>query len=216
MNLTKQSSLLVTALVAVVSLVLFSGQLTRPYGQPQPQQRQPAQTQQRQPVQTQQRQPVQAQRQVTPPKPITASAKPPTPTTPPPAAEMPSLYWLPADIKFPEMPQGASSTTTLFGDPKAAGMYVTRTLIPKGAQTIPHVHPDSRIVTVLSGICHYGRGEEFDEKETIPMPPGSFFTEPAGVPHFIWAKDGDVVLQTTAIGPSGTQMIPAKQPSAAQ
>ena len=76
---------------------------------------------------------------------------------------------------------------------------------------MPHTHSDSRVVTVLSGICYYGRGEEFDENRTIPMPPGSFFTEPAGTPHFIWAKEGDVIVQTTAIGPSGTQIIPEKK-----
>jgi quercetin dioxygenase-like cupin family protein len=126
---------------------------------------------------------------------------------------MPSLICLPEDILFSAMPSGASQTIMLFGDPKTEGLYVTRTLITKGTKTIPHFHPDSRIVTVISGICYYGRGEEFDESRTIPMPPGSFYTEPAGVPHFIWAKDGDVVVQTTAIGPSGTQIIPEKKPS---
>jgi len=81
-------------------------------------------------------------------------------------------------------------------------------------RTLPHSHPDSRTVTVISGVCFYGHGEEFDENRMILMPPGSFFTEPAGVPHFIWAKEGDVIVQTTAIGPSGTQIIPEKNPSA--
>ena len=189
--------------VAVVSVFLFSGQ-QRPYVPPQrPQPRQPAQPPQRQPV----------QRQVTPPKPTTKSA---TPAPPSPVTEMPSLFYLPVDIQFPETPQGASRTITLIGDSKTEGLYVSRTLIPKGVQTIPHSHPDSRTVTIISGTCYYGRGEEFDESRTIPMPPGSFFTEPAGIPHFIWAKDGDVVVQTTAIGPSGTQMVPARQPSGAR
>ena len=179
--------------IAFVSVILFSGQMTRPYTPPRP------------PVQTQQRQPV--QKQTTPQKSATPSSKPTMPTV----AEMPSLFWLPEDIQFPE---GASPTITLFGDPKAEGLYVTRTLIPKGTQTMPHIHSDSRTVTVLAGICYYGRGEEFDENKTIPMPPGSFFTEPAGVPHFIWAKDRDVVVQTTAVGPSRTQIVSEKKPSA--
>ena len=128
-----------------------------------------------------------------------------------PITEMPSLFWLPEDIKFPETNPGASPTITLFGDPKTTGLYVTRTLIPKGVQTIPHTHSDARTVTVVSGVCYYGRGEEFDENRVIPMPPGSFFTEPAGVPHYIWAKDGDVVVQTTAIGPSGTHLVSVKR-----
>ena len=197
----KQLSLSTAIIIAIVSVFLFSGQLARPYVPPSPQPR--VQPQQRQPVQ---RQPV--QRPPTPARPQTAPTKPATLA----ATEMPSLFWLPEDIRFPEMPPGASRTIPLFGDSKNEGLYVTRTLIPKGSQTIPHSHPDSRTVTVLSGVCYYGRGEEFDESRTIPMPPGSFFTEPAGVPHFIWAKDGDVIVQTTSIGPSGTQMVPVRQP----
>ena len=124
---------------------------------------------------------------------------------------MPSLFWLPEDIKFPEMPPGGSPTVKLFGEPSAAGLYVTRTLIPHGTKTIPHLHPDSRVVTVLSGVCYYGRGEEFNEKDVEMLSPGSFFTEPAGIPHYIWAKDGDVIVQTTGIGPSGTQLAPARR-----
>lgn len=194
----KQSSFSATAFVAVVSILLFSGQ-QRPYSPPQ--QRPPAQTQQRQPVQP-------VQRQATPPKPAAAPAKQPPPKT---ETEMSAFYLLLADTKFPEMPPGASPTITLFGDPKSEGLYVTRTLIPKGVQTIPHIHTDFRTVTVLSGICYYSRGDEFDESEMIPMPPGTFFTEPAGIPHSIWAKDDDVIVQTTAIGPSGTQIVPEKK-----
>jgi len=124
---------------------------------------------------------------------------------------MSSIFWLPEDIEFPEMSPGATSTVILFGDPRAEGLYVTRTLIPHGTKTIPHTHPDSRVITVLYGVCYYGRGEEFDENRVIPMPPGSFFTEPAGVPHYIWARDGDVIVQTTGIGPSGTQLVPARR-----
>jgi len=190
----KQQSFLVAICVAAVSVLLFSGQMSRPVAQPrQPQQRPPVQTSQRPPVRQQ-----------------VASPKPQTPPPTQPAAEIPSLFWLPEDIQFPEMPAGASRTIMLVGDPKTEGLYVTRTLIPQGAQTIPHFHPDSRTVTVLSGVCYYGRGEVFDENRTIPFPPGSFFTEPAGIPHFIWAKDGDVILQTAAIGPSGTHIVPAR------
>jgi quercetin dioxygenase-like cupin family protein len=175
--------------VVFVSVVLFSGQA-------------------RQPVAPRQQQPQ-------PQRPPTPQVQPATP----PAEEMPSLYYLPGDIKYPERPPGATREVTLFGDPSADGLYVRRTLIPKGTKTTPHVHPDPRMVTVLSGVCYYGRGEygeelQFDEKRILPMPSGSFFTEPAGIPHFIWAKDGDVIVQTIAIGPSGTQISPDRRSSA--
>ena len=200
----ERTSFLAVFFIAIVSVLLFSGQLARPFAQNQ-------QFQQRQVVPVQQRQQPPVQRQVSPPRPPTPATSNPAPTAALPATEMPSLFSLPEDIEFPEMPPGATSTVTLFGDPRIEGLYVTRTLIPHGTKTIPHTHPDSRIVTVLSGVCYYGRGEEFDESRVIPMPPGSFFTEPAGVPHYIWAKDGDVIVQTTGIGPSGTQFVPARR-----
>ena len=40
------------------------------------------------------------------------------------------------------------------------------------------------------------------------MPPGSLWAEPADQPHFVWAKDGEVVIQIYgANGPSGTKPI---------
>ena len=214
MNLIKPP-LLAAVFVAIISVILFSGQRTHT-----PPQRP------RQPVQVQQQQPMPPRPATLPadrtPRPTPASTSVPTPALPaavpvtPAATEMPSLFWLPEEVQFPEGAPGASRTITLFGDPRAEGLYVTRTLIPKGARTVPHTHPDFRTVTVLSGVCYYGRGEEFDEARTVAFPPGSFFTEPAGVPHFIWAKEGDVIVQTTAVGPSGTQIVPARNPSAVQ
>ncbi len=39
------------------------------------------------------------------------------------------------------------------------------------------------------------------------LPAGAFFTEPPNVAHFAWAKDGDVVLQLTSVGPTGTTFV---------
>ena len=189
----KQLSFSAMIFAAVVSVFLFSGQQRRPVAPPP----------QRQPV-------PQVQRQTTPPKPEAPSDLGSSVT------QMPFIYLLPEDIKFPEMPPGSPRTITLLGDPKAEGLYVTRTLIPKGKQIIPHTHSDSRTVIVLSGTYYYGFGEEFDERGLVALLPGSFFTEPAGVPHFTWAKDGDVIIQTTAVGPSGTQIIPDKKTDTAQ
>jgi hypothetical protein len=42
-------------------------------------------------------------------------------------------------------------------------------------------------------------------------PAGTFYSEPPRTPHFAWAKDGEVILQITGMGPSGTTSIPQKQ-----
>ena len=64
--------------------------------------------------------------------------------------------------------------------------------------------PDERIVTILSGTLLVGYGEQFDESKMKALPAGGMFTEPAKQPHFVWAKDGEVVIQVVGHGPSAT------------
>jgi hypothetical protein len=42
-----------------------------------------------------------------------------------------------------------------------------------------------------------------------PYPAGTFFSELPNVPHFVSAKDGEVIFQATGIGPSA--LIPVQQ-----
>lgn len=97
----------------------------------------------------------------------------------------------------------------IVGDPTKAGMYAAHVRFPANLRIAPHFHPDERIVTVLSGTVHFGYGERFDETKMRALPSGSVWTEPAGQPHFAWAKDGDVVLQVIGIGPSSTTPVPS-------
>jgi quercetin dioxygenase-like cupin family protein len=73
---------------------------------------------------------------------------------------------------------------------------------------LPHWHPDEpRTIVVLSGTLYFGFGEHWDEGKLEPLPPGTFFIEPANATHYAWAKDEDVILQLTSIGPSGTTPV---------
>jgi quercetin dioxygenase-like cupin family protein len=112
---------------------------------------------------------------------------------------------LPNEIEFkaplrPDAPPGV----VLYGDLTKPGMYVTRSKFPVGFKVLPHWHGEERTVVVLSGTIHVGIGEKWDESKMKAYPPGSFFTEPPKLPHFTWAKDGEVVLQVTGIGPFTT------------
>ncbi len=102
---------------------------------------------------------------------------------------------------------GAMGMATLAGDMGKAGLYAARVLIPAGLKVQPHVHPEDRMVVVLSGTLHVGFGHRFEPASMKPLPPGSFFTEPAGQPHYAWAQSGDVLLQVSGIGPSGTVYV---------
>jgi quercetin dioxygenase-like cupin family protein len=118
---------------------------------------------------------------------------------------------LPEQIEFKGLP-GALQIATVFGDPAKPAAFVQRFKLPAGLKLMPHYHPDSpRTVAVLSGTLYYAFGEEWDESKLKALPAGTFFTEPAKAAHFAWAKDGEVVLQLTSVGPTGTTMIKAPQ-----
>ncbi len=94
----------------------------------------------------------------------------------------------------------------LVGDPAKPGPYTLRLKFPKGFRIAPHTHPDSREVTILSGTFATGYGEKFDTAKLKILPAGSFYTEPANVPHYIEIED-EVVLQVSGTGPSGRKFV---------
>ena len=94
----------------------------------------------------------------------------------------------------------------LVGDPAKPGPYTIRIRFPKGYRIPPHTHPDAREVTILSGTYATGYGEKFDPAGLKVLPAGSFYTEPANVPHYIEIKQ-DVVLQVSGTGPSGRKYV---------
>ena len=123
-----------------------------------------------------------------------------------------SVLKLPSEIEFKSPLGTGSQTAVLYGDPTKSGVYVTRVKIPAGEKNIPHWHPDElRTVTVLSGTFYFGAGEAWDESKMKQYPAGTFFSEPPKTPHYTWAKDGEVVIQITGIGPSGTTRIEQKK-----
>jgi len=94
----------------------------------------------------------------------------------------------------------------LLGDPAKPGPYTLRLKFPKGFKIAPHTHPDSREVTILSGTFATGYGEKFDADNLKILPAGSFYTEPANIPHYI-AIEEDTVLQVSGMGPSGRRFV---------
>jgi quercetin dioxygenase-like cupin family protein len=114
---------------------------------------------------------------------------------------------LPQDIVYKGLP-GAPQHVTLFGDSSKSGLYVDRIKFAPGTKVMPHWHPDSvRTVLVLSGTFYFAVGEQWDESQLKAYPAGTLYSEPARTPHYAWAKDGEVILQVTAIGPTGNTPI---------
>ncbi len=115
---------------------------------------------------------------------------------------------LPGEIKYAPLPfaQGVDAVW-LTGGPAAEGAYTVRVRMTRDAKIPPHTHPDTRQVTVLSGELAAGLGMAFDANAVKTYPAGSFFTVPAGVPHFVWAKNGEAIYQESGVGPSPTALI---------
>lgn len=83
----------------------------------------------------------------------------------------------------------------LFGDSNQGGAWVDRVKIPGAMRVLAHTHPQDELVTVIEGTWYLGEGERFDPAKLKGYPAGSFIVISAGVPHFVAAKDGAVVVQ---------------------
>jgi quercetin dioxygenase-like cupin family protein len=112
----------------------------------------------------------------------------------------------PDDLEWVAGANGVSRVV-IAGSNETAGLYAYRARFPNGFRNQPHYHPDDRVVTVISGTLHMGYGEKFEERALRALPAGSVWTEPANTPHFVWAQDGEVVIQVIGVGPSGTTQV---------
>lgn len=103
---------------------------------------------------------------------------------------------------------GAAQNVMVVGAADKAGLYQQRVRMPAGAKIQPHTHPDERISVVLEGTIYVGFGETFDEGAVVAIPTGAVYVAPAGVPHYVWAKDGPALYQEGGMGPTGAAFIP--------
>ena len=98
-------------------------------------------------------------------------------------------------------------TTVLSGDPTRPGLYTIRLSVPAHTVIAAHSHSDKRSAVVMSGIWYFGYGDRNVEAGLKALPPGSFYTEPAGEPHFARTGDDPVVVYITGIGPTDTTYV---------
>lgn len=116
----------------------------------------------------------------------------------------------PDELKWNPSPRVAGlENANILGDSSKPGEYVIRTRFPANFQVKPHSHPENRSYTVISGTWHIGWGKTFDAGKLIALPPGSFYTEPAGVPHFVATRDEAVVVQISGMGPTAVHYVEA-------
>ena len=124
-------------------------------------------------------------------------------------AQLPSVQpVLPGQLRWatpPNLPDVRGAW--VLGAEKQPGTYVQRVILAKGGRIPPHTHPDTRYSTVLSGTLYVGFGERTDDAALVAVPAGGVYVAPAGVPHYLWARDGEVTYQEAGTGPTGTEML---------
>jgi quercetin dioxygenase-like cupin family protein len=105
-------------------------------------------------------------------------------------------------------------TTVLFGNPAEAGFYTILLYVPAHTTIQAHSHRDNRMAAVLAGTWNFGYGTAFDEKALENLPPGSVYSEPAGVNHFARTDDAPSIVEVSGFGPTDTHYFdPANDPT---
>ena len=98
----------------------------------------------------------------------------------------------------------AVTTRVLFGDPTKSGLYTIELKVAPNTVIQAHAHRDTRTAVVVSGLWHFGYGPKNEQALVKALPPGSFYTEPAGESHFARTGPEGATVSITGYGPTDT------------
>lgn len=100
-------------------------------------------------------------------------------------------------------------TTILHGDPTKAGPYTIALVAPPNVRIAAHSHRDDRTAVVVGGVWRFGYGRKADEALVKTLPPGSFYSEPAGIEHFAMTGPEGATVYISGYGPASTDYVEA-------
>jgi quercetin dioxygenase-like cupin family protein len=100
-------------------------------------------------------------------------------------------------------------TTVLYGDPTKAGPYTIALRVPPNMRIAAHSHRDNRTAVVVAGVWRFGYGRKADESLVKILPPGSYYSEPAGVDHFAMTGPEGASVYISGFGPTSTDYVEA-------
>ncbi len=100
-------------------------------------------------------------------------------------------------------------TTLLYGDPTKAGPYTIALRAPPNVRIAAHSHRDDRTAVVVSGVWRFGYGRKAEESRVKTLPPGSFYSEPAGIEHFAMTGSEGATVYISGMGPTSTDYVEA-------
>lgn len=88
------------------------------------------------------------------------------------------------------------------GNPRE-GAYTVRAKFDRNVRIPAHSHPDTRVVTVISGTYYFGQGDKYDETAIQGHGPGTVIVVPANTPHFAGSAEDGAIVQESGVGPTG-------------
>jgi Domain of unknown function (DUF4437) len=109
----------------------------------------------------------------------------------------------PADMQWGDAPpflMAGAKLAVLQGDPTKAQAYTVRLRVPDGFKIMPHWHPTTENVTVISGTFHLGTGDTFDDTKGMALGAGSFGFVGPKMHHYAWFT-GESEVQINGVGP---------------
>lgn len=107
---------------------------------------------------------------------------------------------------FAAFPSGAQLAKVV-GDPTKPGPYVIRVRVQGGVRLMPHIHPEDRVYTVISGVFYIGFGRALDVDKLTAYGAGSVIVLPGNTSHFHCALSGEYITQVMGGGPLGIEYI---------
>lgn len=118
------------------------------------------------------------------------------------------LKWGDTGPQFPD-----TQVVILDGDPGKRNLVALRWRCPSNYKFLPHTHPGTERVTVLSGKVLLALGEKYDAAKLTEVGAGGYFVIPAKAPHYGECVE-ETVLEIHTPGPLGTTYVnPADDPS---
>jgi quercetin dioxygenase-like cupin family protein len=88
------------------------------------------------------------------------------------------------------------------GNPKE-GAYTVRAKFSQNVKIPAHFHPDTRVVTVISGTYYFGAGDKYDEGAIKGYGPGTVIIVPANTAHYAGSAEDGAIVQESGVGPTG-------------
>lgn len=109
-----------------------------------------------------------------------------------------------AEMPLNQTPLDGVSSAMMSGAMDADGVFGAVAVMEDGSVFPAHSHPDARMSLVIEGTMYLGVGDAIDPEAEQVFEAGTVALTPAGVAHWMAARDGDVRILEIGTGPTTT------------